>query len=113
MILIIAGIAAVFAARSRLLYQRQADENRFISTYLAISISREKYISQPDSLTIAMDKIFGRYGTDSTWMADYGKKLSKDLARSEQVWVRITAKLDSLRRVSNIDSALVTRQDRP
>ncbi len=113
LILIIAGIAAVFAARSRFLYQRQVDENRFVSTYLALSISREKYISEPDSLMTAVDNIYGRNGTDSTWMADYGKKLSKDLERSEHVWVRIAAKLDSLRKISNVDSALVTLQDHP
>ena len=113
LILIVAGIAAAFAVRSRFLQQRQADENRFISTYLAMSLSREKYIAQPDSFNIAIREIFGKFETDSTWMADYGRKLSKDLVKSEHVWARIAAKLDSLRKTPNPDSVLVTRRYQP
>jgi hypothetical protein len=109
-IIILAGIAVAVGARSRFLHYRKSEENRFISTYLAMSIDREKYIGNPDSLRITFNEIFKRYGTDSAWMAIYGKKLAQDLRRSEQVWVSITNILDSLRTSGNPDSVLFTHR---
>jgi hypothetical protein len=113
LIIIIAGIAAAMGARSRFLHQRQADESRFIATYLAMSIANEKYIGQPDSLKAATENIFNKYGADSTWMADYGKKLSTNLVQSKQVWTEITKRLEALRNDPDSDTLLIDRQYQP
>jgi hypothetical protein len=113
LIVIIAGIAVTMSARSRFQRQRQADQNRFVGTYLAMSIAKQKYIGESDSLRAALQDIFANYGTDSTWMADYGKKLAIDLVRTKQVWAEITKRLEALRKDPDSDSLLVSRQYRP
>jgi hypothetical protein len=112
LIIILAGIAAAIGARSRFLNYRKSNDNRFILTYLAISIAKEKYYAS-DSLKLAIDKIYIKYGTDSIWMANYGNKLSKDLNKSVQVWNNITGRLDSLRNVKEPDTLTISHQHQP
>jgi hypothetical protein len=112
LIIILAGIAVAIGARSRFLNYRKSNDNRFILTYLAMSIAREKY-GTSDSLRMAFDNIYKKYGTDSLWMANYGKKLSKDLDKSAQVWEKITGRLDSLRKTSNPDTLIFNHRDQP
>jgi hypothetical protein len=112
-IIILTGIAAALGARSRFLHYQKAEENRFIRTYLAMSLARERYIGNQDSLRIAFNDIFKKYGTDSAWMASYGKKLSQDLSRSERVWADITDILDSLKTASETDSLKISHRYQP
>lgn len=112
-IIILAGIAVAVGARSRFLYYRKSEENRFIRTYLAMSLARERYIGNQDSLRIAFKDIFKKYGTDSAWMAGYGKKLSQDLSRSERVWADITDILDSLKTSPKADTLTHNRRYQP
>jgi len=107
---ILAGIAVIMGARSRLLSNRKSKENRFVSTYLAMSLARESFLGNPDSLSIALKHVFDKYGTDSVWMADYGKRLSVDLKLGNRIWADITTKLDSLKKESNPDSLILNRQ---
>ena len=110
---ILAGIAVTMGARSRFLNYRKSQEKRFVSTYLAMSLAREKFIGNPDSLSIALRRVFDKYGTDSVWMADYGKKLSIDLKLGNHIWADITTKLDSLKKEPNPDSLILNRQRQP
>jgi hypothetical protein len=113
LIMIIAGIAGTMVARSRFQHQRRAEESRFIETYLAISIARERYIGDQDSLKIALGNIFSRYGTDSTWMASYGRKLSTDLSKSRHVWSEITNQLELMMKNPGTDSLQLNHHYQP
>jgi hypothetical protein len=110
---ILAGIAVTMGARSRFLNNRKSQEKRFVSTYLAMSLAKERFIGNPDSLKIALMDAFDKYGTDSVWMADYGKRLSVDLKLGNRIWADITTKLDSLKKESNPDSLILNRQHQP
>jgi hypothetical protein len=112
-LVILAGIAVTIGARSRLLNYRKSQEKRFVSTYLAMSLAKERFIGNPDSLSIALRDVFDKYGTDSVWIADYGKGLSIDLKRGNRIWADITTKLDSLRKEPNPDSLILNRQHQP
>jgi len=97
LILILAGVAVIKFTRSRFLFQNQKDDDRFISTYIGLSLASEKYSTQPDSCRINAANIFAENGTDSVWMADYTMKLSGDITKSSILWQRIVAKLDTIR----------------
>jgi hypothetical protein len=112
-LVIFAGIAMAINIRSRLFDYHKSQEKRFVSTYLAMSVARERFINDPDSLKTTLKDIFEKYGTDSVWMADYGKGLSIDLKRGNRIWADITTKLDSLRKESNPDSLIINHQRRP
>jgi hypothetical protein len=112
-LVIFAWIALIIGARSRLLSYRKSQENRFISTYLAMSVAREKYVNNPDSLRASSQAIFDKNETDSVWMVDYGRKLSIDLVRGERIWATIISKLDSLKKTPDPESLLLTRQNQP
>jgi hypothetical protein len=112
-LVILAGILVTINARSRLLDYRKSQEKRFISTYLAMSVARERFIINPDSLKTALKDIFEINGTDSVWMADYGSGLSIDLKRGNRIWADITTKLDSLRKASDPDSLIINRLHQP
>jgi hypothetical protein len=112
-LVILAGIAVAIGARSRLLNYSTSQEKRFVSTYLAMSLARERFIGNPDSLKIALKDVFEIYGTDSVWMANYGKRLSIDLKLGNRIWADITTKLDSLRKNPNPDGLILNRQRQP
>jgi hypothetical protein len=104
LILILAGIAVTLVAKSRLSISSEVDNNKFITTYIALATAKEQLSSSPDSLKKALHHIFNRYGTDSLWMDNYARNLSKNLSKSLKTWDMITGRLDSLRNIPYADS---------
>jgi hypothetical protein len=96
-LVIAAGIGAFIIARSRLRHSRLQEAERFVSTYVALSIAHEKYRSQPESLQAAYAEIYQEAGADSAWMFDFTGRLALDPARGEIIWSKIVRSLDSLR----------------
>ena len=97
-VLIAAGVLAIWFARLRLLNLQQSAENRFVSAYVDLSIARERYGNNPDSLEAAFREIYLNDDIDSAWMAGYVKKLKGDIDKSERIWGKVTARLDSLQK---------------
>jgi hypothetical protein len=104
LLIVLAGIAVTLVIRSRHIISGRNNADKFISTYLALSIAREQLGGQPDSLKSTFQHIFKRYGTDSLWMDSYARGLSKNLGDSQRVWEEITGRLDSLKRIPNPDT---------
>ena len=101
LLLSIAGIAIALVIKSRLSYESKKNQEKFISTYLDISIARGKYSNEGDSLKAALENIYRKHGINSVWMVNYIRKLPDDLLKSEQIWDIIVAKLDSMRQVAH------------
>jgi hypothetical protein len=89
---------AIRTARSRLLISRREADNKFIATFVELSIARERFGGNPDSLNLAYHDIYLRNNTDSLWIADYAKKLSGQIEKTEEIWGRIVSKFDSLQK---------------
>jgi hypothetical protein len=104
LLIILAGIAMTMIIRSRHIISERNSADKFISTYLALSLARDQFGSQPDSLKVTFQHIFKHYGTDSLWMDNYARSLSKNLGNSQKVWEEITGRLDSLKQIQNLDS---------
>jgi hypothetical protein len=100
LLLIVAGVLAVRFARSRFLYLRREADNEFVSTYVELSIARERYGNSPDSLNLAFRAIYLKNNTDSVWLAAYIKKLAGQIEKSEHIWSKVATKLDSLQKNS-------------
>jgi hypothetical protein len=103
-ILVAAALAVSQIVRSLILKRSESEENRFIGTYTALSLAKERFDSNPDSLSSVYPRIFRKFGTDSTWMAEYMNRISRNVTRSEGIWGKVMAKLDSLRRSVGSDS---------
>ncbi|OGC94871.1 MAG: hypothetical protein A2W25_14200 [candidate division Zixibacteria bacterium RBG_16_53_22] len=104
LILIVAGVGAIYIVQSRRHYTRRMQYERFVSAYVALSIAREKYPSSPDSLSMAYDSILAAHGVDSAWLSSFAASLSADIHQSSRIWDKIVARLDSLRTASQPDS---------
>lgn len=100
---IIAVAAGVCIARSRHLASAREDEMKFVSTYVKLSIARERFANQPDSLRGATSLTYLNNRTDSLWMDVFSRKIADDPGRGERIWSNITARLDSLRKQPNAD----------
>lgn len=99
-LLIIAGVLAIRFARSRFLSLRLEADNKFVTTYVELSIARERYGNSPDSLNLAFRTIYLKNNTDSLWMAAYIKGLAGQIDKSERIWNKVATKLDSLQKKS-------------
>jgi hypothetical protein len=99
-LIVIAGVLAVRFARSRFIYLRLEADNKFISTYVDLSIARERYGSSPDSMNLAFRTIYLKNNTDSAWLAAYIKGLAGNIDKSEHIWSKVATKLDSLQKKS-------------
>ena len=99
-LIIIAGVLAIRITRSRLLYLNHEADNKFISTYVDLSIAKERYGNSPDSLHLAFRKIYQKNQTDSLWMAAFIEKLTGQVDKSERIWATVVAKLDSFQKNS-------------
>jgi len=106
-ITIIAGAAAIHVHRSRHLTSKLHDERKFVSTYIDLSIARERYSDYPDSLRDQIAVVYERNGADSIWMAQYAKKLSPNIDRSDRIWNEIVVRLDTLRKAAAPESILI------
>jgi hypothetical protein len=103
---IIVGAAGVYIARSKHLACARHDESKFIATYVKLSIARERFANQPDSLRGASSFIYLSNRTDSLWMNVFSSKIAEDPSRGERIWSLITARLDTLRKQPNADGGV-------
>ena len=99
LIVILAGAAAILIVRTRLLTTALNEESKFVSAYIGLTIANGEFSNNPDSLKIARQKVYKSTKTDSAWIAEYGKGLSKNISKSAKVWDQIIVKLDSIRAV--------------
>lgn len=93
----IAAIAVWQFQRYRHAERLSTDDDKFVSTYTELAVAREMFISDPDSLASAFERIFSQNGTDSNWIRQYIENISDDAKRRVILWDRIVDRLDSLR----------------
>jgi hypothetical protein len=105
LILVVAGVGTIYIFQSRRHHSSQVQNERFISTYAALSMAQEKYRLSPDSLSAAYDSIFAANRVDSAWLSDFAASLPNDIHQSLRFWNEIVRRLDSLRIAPQADSS--------
>jgi len=80
------------------------DEARFVNTYVALSLAKERFEGFPDSTREAYISIFKKYDTDSTWMDNFAHRTARQIGTSERLWQAVLARLDSLRKSTTPDT---------
>jgi hypothetical protein len=104
-ILVMAGVGSILIIRSRLYNSRLEHNQRFVSAFTALSIAKEEYSANPESLEIAFGRIYSDNGIDSVWIREFAASLAKDITRSRVIWDEIVRKLDSAGTSLSVDAA--------
>ena len=109
LLIIVAAIVTVAALRytedirSK---ENQLDDQRFVKAYVELSIAKQLYEFNPDSLEAISTRIFKKNEVDSTWMEDHLRKIERNTDRFEKTWRDITETLDSLKKNLGSDSQM-------
>ena len=95
--IIIIGTVLIFLGRSRDSGISDNDTNKFIKTFIELSIAKETHFYNQDSIRANYESIFEESGVDSVWIAEFTEKLSNQPDKQKQIWLTIVSRLDSLR----------------
>jgi len=93
--------------------RKRADIGKFVQTYASLSVVRDVYLNQPDSIRYYYDKIYSINHTDSAWMEQQVKIIGQDSDAYKDAWARIVDKLNDLRKKSFDDliEAITTNRE--
>ena len=100
----IIGTVLFYIGRSRIQEIPIEDIDKFVSVYTELSIAKETYGYNVDSTLSRYETIYKNTGVDSTWIEEFSKSLSENPELQKKIWVKIVAKLDSLRNSAPSDT---------
>lgn len=78
--------------------EMRIDDHKFVRAYVDLSVARQLYEFNPDSLRAISDRIFRENDVDSAWMEQHLEKIKGDPDRFENTWKSIVETLDSLKK---------------
>ena len=95
--ILIIGAVVIYLGRPCNSEIPEEDINKFIKVYTELSIAKETFIHNKDTVFAKYDAIYEDFGVDSTWIDQFISNLEEQPDIQKMVWTKIVANLDSLR----------------